>query len=92
MVTSEQGGHTTVINLSIDNKYHEVEIDNRWVVPDSPILSKVFQAHINVEYRNFVKSIKYICKYINKSRDMAVAEIGNATTGINDEIARYQMG
>ncbi|GBL99198.1 hypothetical protein AVEN_140666-1 [Araneus ventricosus] len=52
MVTSEHGGHATVINLRIDNEYHEVEIDNRWVVSDSPILSKMFQAHImsNVEH------------------------------------------
>ncbi|GBM74557.1 hypothetical protein AVEN_184363-1 [Araneus ventricosus] len=52
----------------------------------------MFQAYINVEYCNSVKSIKYICKYINKSSDMAVVEINNATTGVNDEIARYQMG
>ncbi|GBN98486.1 hypothetical protein AVEN_186286-1 [Araneus ventricosus] len=90
MVMSEQGGHTTVINLSIGNKYHEIEIDNR-VVPDSPIFSKMFQAHINVEYWNSVKSIKYICKYIKKSSNMAVVEINNAT-GVNDEITRYQIG
>ncbi|GBL88271.1 hypothetical protein AVEN_222195-1 [Araneus ventricosus] len=87
----EQGGHTTVINLWINNKYHEDEIDNRWVAPYSPVLSKMFQAHINVEYSNSVKPIKYIFKYINKGRDMAVVEINNATTGVNDEIARYQM-
>ncbi|GBM15763.1 hypothetical protein AVEN_262926-1 [Araneus ventricosus] len=92
MDTSEQGDHTIVINLSIFNRYYEVEIDNRWVVPDSPILSKIFQAHINVGYCNSVKSIKYICKCINKGSDMAVVEINNATTGVNDEIARYQMG
>ncbi|GBM23771.1 hypothetical protein AVEN_271132-1 [Araneus ventricosus] len=91
MVTSEQGGHTTVINLRIDNKYHEVEIDNRWVVPDSPTLSKMFQAHITVEYCNCVMSIKYIYKYINNGSDMAVVEINNATAGVNYEIARYQM-
>ncbi|GBN36003.1 hypothetical protein AVEN_251705-1 [Araneus ventricosus] len=92
MVTSEQGGHSTVINLSIDNKYHEILIDNRWVVPDSLILSKMFQAHINVEYCNSVKSIKCICKYIIKGSDMAVFEINNATTGVNDEIESYQLG
>ncbi|GBM83250.1 hypothetical protein AVEN_79343-1 [Araneus ventricosus] len=86
MVTSEQGGHTTVINLRIDNKYYEVEIDNRWIVPDSPILSKMFQANINVEQCNSAKQIKYICKYISKGSDMTVAEINNATTGVNHEI------
>ncbi|GBM86452.1 hypothetical protein AVEN_108460-1 [Araneus ventricosus] len=29
----EQGGDTAVINLRIDNKYHEVKIDNRWIIP-----------------------------------------------------------
>ncbi|XP_018496310.2 uncharacterized protein LOC108864686 [Galendromus occidentalis] len=27
-----------------------IEVDNRWIVPYSPILSKIFKAHINVEY------------------------------------------
>ncbi|GBM54109.1 hypothetical protein AVEN_247719-1 [Araneus ventricosus] len=52
----------------------------------------MFQAHINIEYCNSVKSIKYICNYINKGSDMAVVEINKATTGVNDEIAWYQMG
>ncbi|GBM19903.1 hypothetical protein AVEN_274000-1 [Araneus ventricosus] len=78
----EQGSHTIVTSLGIDNKYHEVEIENRWLVPYSPILSNMFQAHINVEYCNFVKSIKYMCKYINKCSDMAVVEINNAPKGI----------
>lgn len=44
----------------------EIEIDNSWIVPYSPVLSRMFQAHINVECCNSVKAIKYICKYINK--------------------------
>lgn len=35
-------------------------IDNQWVVPYNPVLSRMFKAHINVEYCNSVKSIKYI--------------------------------
>lgn len=59
-------------------------------MPYSPLLSKVFQAHINVEYSNSVKSIKYICKYVNKGSDMAV--FGVAGDISNDEIVQYQMG
>ncbi|XP_051791527.1 uncharacterized protein LOC127530010, partial [Erpetoichthys calabaricus] len=44
------GGHT--INIK------GVDIDNRWVVPYSPVLSRFFNAHINVEFCKSVKSIK----------------------------------
>jgi hypothetical protein len=59
-------------------------------VPFSPLLSKMFQAHISVEYCNSVKSIKYVCKYANKGGDMAVFKIGNERR--NDEFMRYQLG
>ena len=48
------------------------EVDNQWVVTYSPLLSKTFNGHINVEFCNSVKSIKYICKYINKGPDAAM--------------------
>lgn len=38
-----------------------VIFDNSWVISYSPILSKMFGVHINVE------SLKYICKYIVKA-------------------------
>lgn len=77
-------GHTTTKTVS----NAEIEIDNSWVVPYSPILCKTFNAHINVEYCNSVKSIKYICKYVNKGSDMAVFGIAEN----NDEIKQFQMG
>lgn len=65
-------------------------VDNRWIVPYSPVLSRMFNAHINVEYCNSVKSIKYICKYVNKGPDMAIVQL--ESTNSNDEITMYQMG
>lgn len=65
-------------------------VDNSWIVPYSPLISKTFKTHCNVEYCNSVKSIKYICKYVTKGSDMAVFGIESSNT--NDEIARYQVG
>lgn len=77
-------GRSVIVKVRGQN----VDVDNRWIVPYSPILSKAFETHINVEYCNSVKSIKYICKYVNKGSDMAVFGVTNA----NDEISQYQMG
>ncbi len=67
-----------------------VDIDNRWVVPYSPLLCKTYEADINVEICSSVKSIKYICKYVHKGSDKAVFAVQNVND--NDEITRYQMG
>lgn len=84
--STENGGHSFKKTLRQNN----FEIDNRWIVPYSPILSKTYKAHINVEFCSSVKSIKYICKYVNKGSDMAVFAVQSVNE--NDEIARYQMG
>lgn len=74
------GGNTIKIN--------EIELDNRWVVPYNPVLSRTFNAHINVEYCNSVKSIKYICKYVNKGSDQAAFTLENE----KDEVKIYESG
>lgn len=81
------GGHTAVLTM----KNGEIEIDNRWIVPYSPLLSKAFNAHINVEFCNSIHAIKYICAYINKGSDMAIVELSKQNTP-NDEITQFQMG
>lgn len=82
----DDNSHTTTIRI----RNQDIDVDHRWIVPYSPLLSKIFEAHINVEYCNSVKSIKYICKYVNKGSDMAV--FGVAGDNRNDEIAQYKMG
>lgn len=37
-------------------KYVDIVIDNRWVVPYSPLLSKTFYAHINVDFCSLVRA------------------------------------
>ncbi|XP_015925245.2 uncharacterized protein [Parasteatoda tepidariorum] len=67
-----------------------VDIYNRWVVPYSPLLCKTYKAHINVELFSSVKSIKYLCKYVNKGSGKAIFAVQNVNK--NDEITHYQMG
>lgn len=86
--STENGGHSFM--LTAMNQQNDIEIDNRWVVPYSPILSKTYKAHINVEFCSSVKSIKYICKYVHKGSDMAVFAVQGVNE--NDEVTRYQMG
>ena len=42
------------------------QVDNLWVVPYNPCLSKKYQAHINVETCMTIKLVKYLYKYIYK--------------------------
>ena len=78
----EDGGHQVKIG--------QHEIDNRWIVPYCPLLAKTFNAHINVEFCNSVKSIKYVCKYVNKGSDAAMFALQE--TNIHDEITQYEIG
>ncbi|XP_035206072.1 uncharacterized protein LOC118181100 [Stegodyphus dumicola] len=50
----DNGGQSSIKNINNT----DIDIDNRWMVPYSPLLSKTFNAHINVEFCSSVKSIK----------------------------------
>ncbi|GFT90934.1 helitron_like_N domain-containing protein [Trichonephila clavipes] len=89
----KNGGQSFIKNINNT----DIDIDNRWVVPYSPLLSKTYNAHINVEFCSSVKSIKYICKYVHKGSDMAVFRVENTNVNAppvnkNDEITLYQIG
>jgi hypothetical protein len=87
----DKGGFKAKIKVKVGNSYREVEIDSRWAVAYCPLLSRIFQAHINVEYCNSVKSIKYICKYVNKGSDQPVFGL-ESDRSANAEIKRYLLG
>ena len=55
-----------------------VPIDNQYVVPYSPFLSKKYKAHINVEACMSVRSVKYMFKYIYKGHDSASLQVPNS--------------
>lgn len=62
--------------------------DNRWVVPYNPYLSRLYEAHVNVEVCATVKAVKYIHKYIYKGCDRTTVQID----GFQDEIAQHLNG
>jgi len=49
--------------------------NNRWVVPHNPYLTKMFNAHINVEMSVCIRSVKYLFKYVYKGPDRVAAVI-----------------
>jgi hypothetical protein len=61
-----------------------IRLDNRWVVPYNPLLSTLFDCHINIEIVHSVSCIKYLCKYCYKGHDAMMAKV--AQTNANGEV------
>lgn len=66
-------------NMYIRRENHN--LDNRWVVPYNIKLLKKYQAHINIEYVNKSKFLKYLYKYVNKGPDQASITFQRIRTG-----------
>ena len=61
-----------------DGKYvmkNGVPLNNRYIVPYNPYLSKKYSADINVEICSTINSCKYLYKYVYKGPDMASVQV-----------------
>ena len=53
---SDNGGKSVVKNINV------IDIDNRWVVSNSPLLSKTLNAHINVQFSEEYQTHFQVCE------------------------------
>ncbi|OBZ86961.1 hypothetical protein A0J61_04986, partial [Choanephora cucurbitarum] len=74
------------------NGFGCVDIDNRWIVPYNPYLSKKHKAHINVECCRGVEAIKYINKYVYKGSDRSTLRLSDTRDEINKHLQGRYIG
>ena len=80
----EDGGQVHRVNMGSESNPNFFLLDNSWVVPYSPLLSLIYEAHINVEVVYSTRCVKYLFKYINKGPDRVVAAFEQ-----EDEVETY---
>jgi len=84
------GGERAQRTSRVGNRSVTVDVDNSWVVPYCPQLTRMFACHINVELCvSRVGGIKYLFKYVCKGSDRVTVEV----IGDNqryDEISHFQ--
>ncbi|XP_037086620.1 uncharacterized protein LOC119107301 [Pollicipes pollicipes] len=69
-----------------------VDVDNRWIVPYNPFLSRALDGHVNMEIiTRAVTCIRYVIKYVIKGGDQVMFPV-SAGDEVVDEIATYQQG
>ncbi|XP_076034583.1 uncharacterized protein LOC143021175 [Oratosquilla oratoria] len=81
-----EGGHSFTKKV----KGEEATIDNSWVVPYNPYLCLKYNAHMNVECSNSIKTIAYVTKYVNKGCDRILFTKSGENDQIVNEVKNYQ--
>ena len=84
---SPEDGGNFFVKVNGDNEFL---VTNAYVVPHNPMLSQLFDAHINVEMCSSIKVVQYITKYLCKGSDAAMYSLDNPNN--LDEIKSYQLG